>query len=178
MVNDELNIITNVTVINGQSIRIRPLNSHEDSPILELWPHLSLRTRYLRFLSVMTTLPESLTRRLVSNEQAGTLAFVAEHDSGRGATVVGLANIGGIDDSSAEVGIVVRDDWQRQQIGTALARAVLCAAEQRGFRRFIGHVLDENVAIRKLLRRVGVIVATHTNGNVHEFVFVVSGSCS
>jgi RimJ/RimL family protein N-acetyltransferase len=163
---------SHLVLAGDESIRIRELDENEDAPVLALWPHLSRRTRYLRFLSVMGALPDALVRQLVSRHAGRALALVAEQVVGARATVVGLANLAGLDDSSAEVGLVVRDDWQRRQVGTALAQAMMTAAEQRGVFRFIGHVLDENVGMRKLLRRIGVVVSTTTSGNVHELAFV------
>jgi acetyltransferase len=160
-----------VTLSDGRRVRIRILRQGEDGPIRELWPHLSARSRYLRFLSIMSTLPDSMMRRLVSSDDCHRLAFVAEHEDDGGAVVVGLANLGAVDDVSVEVGLVVRDDWQRQHIGTELALAMMRTGERLGFRRFIGHVLDENVAMRNLLKNISVIVSTKVDGSVHELAF-------
>jgi acetyltransferase len=161
-----------ILLSNRKRVRIRPLRDGEDGPIRELWTHLSPRSRYLRFLSVMTTLPDSLVRRLVAIDNCRTMAFVAEHETEDAAVVVGLVNLGVVDELSVEVGLVVRDDWQRQHLGTELARRVMLAAEQRGFSRFIGHVLDENVAMRKLLKNIGEIVSMKVSGGVFELAFV------
>jgi acetyltransferase len=161
-----------VTLSNRKRVRIRALRRGEDAPIRELWPHLSPRTRYLRFLSVMATLPDSLVRRLVVVDDRRSLGLVAEHDTNGHAVVVGLINLGAVDEVSAEVGLVVRDDWQRQRVGTELATRMLLAAERRGFQRFIGHVLEENVGMRRLLKHIGEIVSTKVSGSVFELTFV------
>lgn len=79
---------------------------------------------------------------------------------------------GAVDDNNAEVGLVVSDEWQRLHVGTDLATRVLQAAEDRGFHRFIGHVLAENVAMRGLLKKVGVVVSARVHGSVAELAFV------
>lgn len=167
-----------VTLSNRKRVRIRALQRGEERPIRELWTHLSPRTRYLRFLSIMATLPDSLIGRLVEVDDCKTMAFVAEHETDGSAVVVGLVNLGAVDDLSVEVGLVVRDDWQRRHLGTELAVRMMQAAERRGFRRFVGHVLDENVAMRKLLKNIGEIVSTKITGNVHELSFVRRASSS
>ena len=53
---------------------------------------------------------------------------------------MGLASFGAIDDGNVEVALVIRDDWQRQRLGTELAGRLLQAAEARGFHRFITNV--------------------------------------
>lgn len=162
----------NVILSNGQQVRIRLLRQGEEGPIRELWPHLSPRTRYLRFLSILSSLPDSLLHRLISDNGRRSIAIVAEHETDGTPIVIGLANLGAVDEESAEVGLVVRDDWQRQRVGTELARTMMLAAERHGIRRFIGHVLAENVAMRRLLKSVGVIVSAKLDGNVHEVAFV------
>jgi RimJ/RimL family protein N-acetyltransferase len=79
---------------------------------------------------------------------------------------------GALDDGSAELALVVRDEWQHRHVGTELARRLLRAAEDRGFHRFIVNALSENVAIRKLLNDVGVVLSSRRHGNVFEFAFV------
>lgn len=162
----------NVFLSNGKQVRLRFLQQGEDGPIRELWPHLSPRTRYLRFLSILSSLPDSLLRRLISDNDRRSMAIVAEHDTEGTSIVIGLANLGAVDDESAEVGLVVRDDWQRQHVGTELARTMMIAAERRGIRRFIGHVLEENVAMRRLLKNIAVVVSAKPDGNVQEIAFV------
>src|SRR5215831_13630282 len=161
-----------VILSNGKHVRIRFLQQGEDAPIRELWPHLSPRTRYLRFLSILSSLPDSLLGRLIADKDRRSMAIVAEHETDGTPIVIGLANLGAVDDESAEVGLVVRDDWQRQHVGTELARTMMRAAERRGIRRFIGHVLAENVAMRRLLKSIGVVVSAKPDGNVQEVAFV------
>ena len=111
----------------------------------------------------------------MSDEHGTTLALVAEHETDGSPIVVGLVNLAAIDTESVEVGLVVRDDWQRQHLGTALAVRMMAAGEHRGFRRFVGHVLDENVVMRRILKKVGTITSTHLSGNVHELAFIRRG---
>jgi RimJ/RimL family protein N-acetyltransferase len=68
--------------------------------------------------------------------------------------------------------LVVRDEWQHHHVGTELATRLLRAAEDRGFHRFIVHALSENVAIRNLLKDVGVVLSSKRHGNVFEFEFL------
>src|SRR5262245_66541301 len=95
----------------------------------------------------MPSLPDSVVRLLSCVDYRRKLALVAEHEDGDARDIVGLGSFDAIDESSAEVGLVVRDDWQRQHIGLALAQRVLQAAEERGYHRFVGFVHVHNVAI-------------------------------
>jgi RimJ/RimL family protein N-acetyltransferase len=100
------------------------------------------------------------------------LALVAEHDNGNGSEIVGLASFGAIDDGRVKVALVIRDDWQRQRLGTELAGRLLQAAEARGFHRFIANIHSDNIATRRLLERFGDVVSTKISGSISEFAFV------
>jgi acetyltransferase len=161
-----------VTLPNQRRLHIRALRRFEDAPVRDLYSHLSPRSRYLRFFSPMPTLPESVVRLLVSVDYRQRLSLVAEEGEGEAREVVALAGFGAVDDTNVEVSIVVRDDWQRQGVGTELARRVIRAAESRGFHRFIAHFRSENVAIRRLLGRIGDVVFARASAGISELAFV------
>ena len=164
-----------LTLPNRNRLRTRPLRRCEDRVIRELYRHLSSRTRYLRFSSAMPELPDSLLRLMTCVDYHRRLALLAESDIDDGAEVVALSEFIAIDDHTAEVGLVVRDDWQRQGLGTALAARTLLAAEVRGFDQFVAQVLHENVGVMRLLDRVGVVMAMKTRREVSEVTFVRRG---
>jgi RimJ/RimL family protein N-acetyltransferase len=85
---------------------------------------------------------------------------------------VALSEYAALDDHTAEVGFVVRDEWQRLGVGTALAMSTLRAAEARGFDLFVAEVLPHNVGVRRLLDRVGVVVSAKSWRGVSEITFV------
>jgi acetyltransferase len=165
---------TLVTLANRRHLHIRPLRPGEDRPIRDLDSRLSLQTRYRRFFSPMPVLAESIVRLLSSVDYIRRLVLIAEAvDANRSeGEIVAVCNYGAIDADSVEVGIVVQDGWQHQGVGTALLDKLLNAAEDRGFHRFVVHLLPENSVTRKLLRRFGRVVATKTSFGVSEVAFV------
>jgi acetyltransferase len=162
---------------DDKPIRVRALRRFEQEPIQELFKHLSPRSRYLRFFSPLRELPETVLRRLTTVDYQRHLAIVAEYDTGDGYEPIGLGSFGAVDDDGAEVALVVRDEWQRQRIGTELALRVLRAAEARGFHRFIAHITIGNEASRRLIRNVGEIVSRRWSYGVSELMFVRRTDC-
>jgi acetyltransferase len=160
-----------VTLDDGTRVRIRPLRPREEEPLRELFEHLSLRSRYLRFLSPLRSLPDSILRRLACVDYRRQLALVAEIETARQPEVVALGSFGALDDENAEVALVVRDDWQNRRIGTAVAIRIIAAAQARGFRRFIAHVAVGNLPIRRILAKLGDIVAATSSAGVSELAF-------
>ena len=169
-------LVDEVALPGDRVLRVRPLRRCEDGPVRELYSGLSPATRYLRFFSPMPALPDSLLRLITGVDYRRRLALLAEFPTADGAHVVALANFGATDDGRAEVALVVRDEWQRQGIGTIVADRLLRAAEARGFHRFVAHALWDNRAIRSLLRRVGNVVSTRTCHGVVEVSFVSKSS--
>ena len=157
---------------NGERLRIRPLRRGEDLPIRQLFGRLSPETRYLRFFSPMPLLPEPVVQLLSCVDYCRQLALLGEFDAPDGGQAVALGSFAALEPGTAEIALVVADQWQRQGIGTALASRVLLAAEARGFHRFVGHVLHGNAVIPRLLDRAAFIVSTRTQHAVSEVCFV------
>ncbi|MGE5245764.1 MAG: N-acetyltransferase family protein [Betaproteobacteria bacterium] len=152
-------------------LRIRPLRTGESGAVREFCARLSPDTRYRRFFSA-AAVPDSVLRLLTSTDDRERIALVAERDAERGAEIVGIGNFAAVDGSIGEMAVVVRDDCQRQRVGSELASRVMQAAEGRGFQRFIVHVLAENVAVRRLLAKLGEPVSTAASGGVFEVMLV------
>lgn len=152
---------------------VRPLQPTEGGWVRELHRGLSARTQYLRFFSVMPTLPDSLVALLTAVDYRQRLALIVERRTPAAPEPIALASYSMIEgDGAAEVGIVVQDAWQARGIGSVLARRLLAAARARGFERFAAHVLLENVVARRFIRRVGHVVSTRLRGGVAEVLFV------
>ena len=155
------------------TLEFRAVKGCEKDPIREFYARLSPRTRYLRFFSPMPVLPDSVLNLLACGDDLRRLTLLAQLRRGNDAEIVALGNVGQGDDGDAELGLVVRDDFQRQGIGTALAATVLRRAEARGIHRFVGYVLWENSPVmRKFLSRVADIVSATTHEGVSEMHFI------
>lgn len=160
-----------MTLPDRRRLRIRPLRPNEEGAVRDLDARLSMRSRYLRFFSPLPSLPDSILRLLSCVDYRRRLSLLAEYETGDSREVVALGSFGAIDQVSAEVALVVSDEWQHQGIGTVLADRVLQAAEQRGFGRFVVHVMSDNAVMRRLLARVGDVVSTRTRLGVSEVTF-------
>ena len=155
------------------TLEFRSVRGCEKDPIREFHARLSPRTRYLRFFSPMPVLPDSVLNLLACGDDLRRLTLLAQLRSGSNSEIVALGNVAPGEDGDAELGLVVRDDFQRHGIGTALAATVLRRAEARGIQRFVAHVLWENSPVmRKFLSRVADIVSATTNQGVSEMHFI------
>ncbi len=161
-----------ISLRSGELLRIRPLRRGDEPPIRQLYGNLTPETRYLRFFSPMPLLPDSVVRLITCVDYRRKLALLAELDTADGVQVVALGSFAAIGQNTAEVAMVVADQWQRKGIGTVLASKMLLAAEARGFDRYVAHVLHGNAVIRRLLNDVALIVSTRTHHAASEMCFV------
>jgi RimJ/RimL family protein N-acetyltransferase len=161
-----------ITLDDRRRIRIRALHVREADPIHTLHARLSPQTRYLRFLSPMPSLPDSFLPLLMSTDYRRHLAVIAEDETAGRDEPVAMASFGAVDDETAEVAVVVQDDWQGHGVGRALVDVLLDAAEDRGFHRFVASMTSENTVMRKLLNRIGRVVASKTASGVCDLAFV------
>jgi GNAT superfamily N-acetyltransferase len=162
---------SSVTLPTGHRVRFRLLKHGELEAVRELCAGLSLRTRYLRFLSPMPVLPESLLHLLADVDDPRRLTLIAEQDAAHGGRVIGLGNMAALDEDRAELGLVVADSWQRQGIGVALAARLLHAADLRGFRRFVVHGRWDNPGFRQVLVHTADVISETMRFGVSEVMF-------
>ena len=131
---------------------VRPLDpEHAAGAVDAVFAGLSPQSRYLRFHSPVPRLPASVRDRLVDVDGVRHAAVVAVAcDLGP----IGLAEVFGDGQGTADVAVAVVDAWQRRGIGTRLLRSVAALAEAIGYTELRGSVLPENTAMRRLARRV------------------------
>jgi acetyltransferase len=161
-----------VTLPDGRRLRIRLLRPGEEAPIRDLDAHLSVRTRYRRFFSPMRALPDSLLRLLTTVDYCRRLALIADIDTATGTDIVALGSFAAVDNSAVEVAVLVSDEWQHMGVGTVVADRILQAAEARGFTRFIANLFCDNAEMRRIVNRLGRIVASSARMGVCEVTFV------
>jgi len=161
-----------MTLPNGNWLRIRPLRPSEGAAIREFYRRLTLRTRRLRLLSPSPDLSDSALNLITSVDYCRRLALLAESDMAHREEIVAVSEFAALDDHTAEVALVVSDEWQRLGLGTALAARTLLAAEARGFDLFVAQVFCDNVGVMRLLDHVAAIVSMQTRRGVSEITFV------
>jgi GNAT superfamily N-acetyltransferase len=116
---------------------------------------LSERTRYQRFLAPKPEFSPDELRFLT--EVDGEAHFALAALATRSCSMVGVGRFfrATVAAPEAEVALVVADPVQGKGLGRLLFARLCEAALERGVRRFTGLMLDENRAMRGLLRKLG-----------------------
>jgi acetyltransferase len=145
---------------DGQVVRVRPEQPDDAVHLVRLFSGLSPNSRYLRFSKALQNPDPDLVRReaerLARLEPPADVAWLAFADLPgapdepiAGARYVRLPS----DPQSAEVAISVRDDLQRQGIGSTLLKFIAEHARRHGIQRLAATFRSENRAVWALLQR-------------------------
>ncbi|MFE9202934.1 GNAT family N-acetyltransferase [Micromonospora sp. NPDC007230] len=149
---------------DSAEVLVRPATADDLPGVLELHETCSARSRQRRYLSGAARPSPARLRRLL--EPAGGLTLVATADSdGEAEPVVALANLLGEGDE-AEVALLVRDDWQRRGLGSALLRRLLGHAERVGYAAVLLHVHAANTPMLRAVRRLERPTSVDRDGSV------------
>ncbi|MCB0875011.1 MAG: GNAT family N-acetyltransferase [Solirubrobacterales bacterium] len=143
---------TRRTLRDGSVIELREVLPSDKDAIAGGFARLSPESRYRRFFSSLDHLSASDLAYLTEVDPRDHEAVVALDPEGG---AVGVARyVRGDDPDSAEVAVVVVDDWQNRGAGTALLERLTERASENGIKRFVALVLQENSEAIELFRSI------------------------
>ncbi|NES12978.1 MULTISPECIES: GNAT family N-acetyltransferase [Micromonospora] len=149
---------------DGAEVLVRPATVEDVTAVVELHASCSARSRQRRYLGGAACPSPARLRRLLEPAQGLTLVATAG-SGGEAAPVVAMANLLGEGDE-AEAALLVRDDWQRRGLGTALLRRLLGHAERTGYAAVLLHVQAENTPMLRAVRRLDRPTSVGRDGSV------------
>jgi acetyltransferase len=141
----------------GLEVRVRPEQPTDTPYLVDLYQHLSPNSRYMRFGKAVTNPDpvrvEEEAERLARMEPPKDMAWLAFADlpSQPNAPVAG-ARYTRVSQDTAELAISVRDDLQRQGIGSQLLRFLQERAREDGIRFIVVNFRTDNRAVWRLIR--------------------------
>jgi GNAT superfamily N-acetyltransferase len=145
-------------------VRVRSIRP-ADAPALQAgFQELSDMSRYHRFHSGMTRLPERLLRYLTEVDGIDHVALVAlEADDSGDEHGVGVARFvrNRQDPATAELAVTVLDRAQGRGVARRLLAELASAAQVRGIESFTANVIAGNSRARRLLTSLGAIGRGH-----------------
>jgi len=148
-------------VVLGQ-YQIRPITPHDRAGVLDLFEHLSAKSRYFRYAHVVSTMPETLLHDIIHATTVNDLALVAMLKNSDGTeTLGGIAHyIKDINGSKAEFSLSVNDDHHHEGIGANLMRSIQDCATLNGLTAIYGYINKKNVDMLALMRYLNFQIST------------------
>ncbi len=152
-----------ITTRDGHTVRIRHIVQGDAKLLVDLFHNLSERTKWLRFFSPVGIPAEQLwdeaTRlsEIDPRVQAALIATIEDNGVERAVAVARLIRNDMLADT-AEVAIVVRDDFQRHGIGRIIFDLLVQVALVQDIKRLYAITLPENFGMQRLARGLGLPV--------------------
>ena len=137
---------------DGSVIELREVLPTDKEALAEGFARLSPESRYRRFFSSLDRLSATDLAYLTEVDHHDHEAVIAfDPDGGP----VGVARyVRGDEPDTAEVAVVVVDDWQGRGAGTALLERLTERAGENGIERFVALVLQENAEAIELFNSI------------------------
>jgi acetyltransferase len=160
---------------DGRVVTIRPIRPDDGERLRTTHGRLSRDTQYRRYLGAKPELTPADARYLTHVDGHNHLALVATD----GDQIVAVARFIRPPRGSrtAEFAIVVADAWQRAGLGRELLSRLAEAAAARGVERFRATALTDNLALRRMIRRIAAgPVSWETDGSTVEAEFALAAA--
>lgn len=153
---------------------MRQIEPDDLDHLREIWAGLSADSRRRRFLSSssVANVTDAELQYLVDVDHRRHEAIIALDPEGRGLGVARYVRPPG-DRESAEVAVVVVDEWHNRGLGTALLDRLTDSARANGIARYTAVVSEDNDVVLRALERAGAAPTNDGEDGEIEFVFDV-----
>ncbi|SFS95753.1 GNAT family N-acetyltransferase [Saccharopolyspora flava] len=138
------------TTRSGVQLTVRPADRDDIELVAEFHERCSSAARFRRYFSPGPAPGERGLRRLLTPALGRSLLALSPDGE-----VVGMGNLM-YDGDTGELALLVRDDWQRRGVGTALADQIVREAAELGITTLTANTHVDNTAIARTLRGAGL----------------------
>lgn len=157
----------------GDQITLRLIGKDDAGLLVEMFHQLSPESKRLRFHLYTEKLPEERIWQeairlsdLDPQRHVAVAATIIGVDNQEHAVGVARFARAKIEDTEAEVAIVVRDDFQRKGLGRYLLEVLAERARQLGITHFTGWVAAENIRLMRLIKTLELNLELDTRHGV------------
>jgi len=156
----------------GLEILLRPVRISDEPLIKEFFYSLSDESLYSRFISARKNVPREVRQEFVAVDYTRNmviLAVVEDKGEPEQETVVGVGQYSlNPDMHTAEVALVVRDDFQGKGVGSELLHRLTYLAKRQGLLGFSAEVLVTNRPMMALFEGMGFEIEKRREEGVFE----------
>jgi len=144
------------TTRSGLEILLRPVKMSDEPILKDFFYSLSDESLYRRFISVRKDIPHETLQEFVIIDYTKEMVILAILPHENKEEVIGVGQYS-IDETThtAEVALVVRDDFQNKGVGTELLSYLTMLARKQGLLGFTAEVLATNTPMLHLFEKMG-----------------------
>lgn len=153
----------------GLKFRLRPVRISDEPLLKDFFYNLSDETRYRRFLSRREDMPHEMLQDLfVVIDYSREMVILATVEKEGAEDVIGVGQYAVIEGTlTAQVALVIRDDYHGKGIGTELLSYLTYIAGKQGLVGFKADILPDNKHILHLLEKTGEITEKKFSAGVY-----------
>ena len=149
------------TLRDGTPVTLRPIRPEDEPLMVKFHEALSARSVYLRWLqrlnlSQRTAHEEMIRMCFIDYDRQ--MALVADYENPQTGQdeIIGVGSlIKEQSTKSAEIALLVADQFQRQGLGTELLRRLIQVGRDEQLQRLTGDILAENRGIQEICKKLG-----------------------
>ncbi len=164
---------------DGTPVMIRPIRPEDEPLLIHFHEKLSEQSVYLRYfhaLNLSQRIAHDRLARIATNDYDRELALVVERDTRAASSVndameqaapvqtvtrelLAVARLSRIQNSrDAEFAVLIRDDMQKQGLGTTLLTKLVEIGRVEGIARIVGEILPENTGMKRVTEKLGFVL--------------------
>ncbi len=168
---------THRTTPEGLTVLLRPVKISDEPLLKDFFYSLSDQSIYQRFISSRKDMPHERLQESVVIDYTREIVILVIIESEAKEEIVGVGQYG-INEMrhSAEVALVVRDDYQNKGIGTELLAYLTHLAKRQGLLGFTAEVLVENRPMLHLFEKMGFDTQKRSDAGVYELKMTFRGT--
>jgi len=157
------------TIKTGLEVFLRPVRISDEPLLKDFFYSLSDKSLYRRFSSARTDMPHERLQEFVIIDYTKKMIILAVKEQEGKEEILGLGQYE-INEGTrtAEVALVVKDDYQRQGMGTELLTYLTQLAKKQGLLGFTAEVLVENRPMFRLFEKMGFDTEERSEAGVSE----------
>ena len=157
---------------NGARVTLRPIRPEDETLMPDFHKAVSERSVYFRYFHAAKLDQRVAHERMIRmcfldyDREMAMLADRTDPATGKH-EILGIGRISKLHGTnSAEVAVIVRDSVQHQGLGIELTRRLLQIARDERLSTLVAYMLQENIEMQGLLRKVGFQLATSDDPSV------------
>ncbi len=154
---------------SGLEFFLRPVRISDEHLLKDFFYSLSDETRYNRFLSRREDMPRQMLQDLflvIDYTKQMVILATIEHEGAE--VIIGVGQYVVLEGTlTAQVALVVRDDYHHKGLGTELLSYLAYIAKREGLTGFTAEILPENKHVLHLLEKIGLVVEKKFSAGVY-----------
>jgi len=158
---------------DDSKVLLRPIKPSDTQIWLEFYKSLSVDTKYLRFFVYPPEPDQRMIDRFTKIDYVNNFAIVAIITKNGKEKIIGVVRyfLKPLDSDSADLAIVVADEWQNKGLGTKMLFYLLWIMKKRKIKKVQGDTFLRNKKILQLMRESGFKIFKKDSYGERHFEF-------